>query len=434
MLTLNEIKWLGKDLAEYQPLENDTMQRNFHASDAGIRWLFGGNQSGKSHTNMIDLSQLSLNIHPFKSRPNGIHWACIESWEQVRDILWEGYLKKFILPHHITKIMYGQEKVPKKIYLRNGTTIEFKAFNQGRTLFQGRQIDSIYCDEQCIHDYKGILDEMQARLLIREGFLSWSMTPIIPQVELEERIEELPDTDEVFYANLNSNRKSQGGYVSDKRIDALISEWPEEVQATRIKGRFASFYGAVYKTFSRSVHLVKPFIIPKEWRRYRGFDFGFTNPFVCLWMAQDKDDNWYVYREYYKPKEVIGTHIEAVHRLSKFNVEKYLSIADPENAENRKSMLTAGIPTKIARKDVAKGIECVQGKLKVKDDGKPSLFIFNTCRHTAMEMASYHYPTGSKNKNPADVPVPKNDHCCDALRYVIYTVERPMAKGSIYAA
>lgn len=433
MLSTDEIKWLGEALALYEPL--DDVQRDFHKSQADVRWLFGGNQSGKTHTNMMDLAQLALDVHPFKSTPKGLHWAAIESWEQVRDILWEENLKKFIPPHHIMPngILYGQDKVPKKVFLKNGHRIEFKAFNQGRTLFEARQIDSCHCDEQCLHDFQGILNEIQTRLMKKRGFLAWSMTPIIPQFKLEERIEELPDTDEIFYADLNSNRESKGGYIPDKRIDNLINEWPEEVQATRVKGHFASFYGAVYRTFNRNIHVIKPFEIPKEWPKYRGFDFGFTNPFVCLWIAKDKDENWYVYQEYYKAKTGIGEHIANVKKLSM--AEDYIvSWADPENAEDRAEMRKAGILTKTARKDISRGIELIQSKLKVKPNGKPSLFIFNSCRNTCREMASYHYPTGSKSKNPADKPVQKNDHAVDALRYVIYSTERPQKKGSIYVA
>ncbi|KKL52764.1 hypothetical protein LCGC14_2282200, partial [marine sediment metagenome] len=132
--------------------------------------------SGKSHTNMIDLAQLVLNIHPFESVSKGVHWAAIESWEQVRDILWEENLKKFIPQHHILNISYGQDKVPRKVFLKNGHVIEFRAFNQGRELFQGRAIDSCHCDEQCHHDFQGIFNEIQARLMAKSGFLSWSMT------------------------------------------------------------------------------------------------------------------------------------------------------------------------------------------------------------------------------------------------------------------
>lgn len=376
---------------------------------------------------------LLVGVHPYRSIEKGLYWCCIESWEQCRDILWEENLSRFIPSHHILSVLYGQGRVPRKVLFCNGSVLEFKAFNQGRELFQGRAVNSCYCDEQCHHDFDGILTEIQARLIRRQGFLSWSMTPIVPQSSLERRIEDMPLTDEIFYADLNANRISRGGYIPDNRIDDMIDQWPEEVQATRIQGRFASFYGAVYKGFSRAVHVVPSFDVPKKWRRYRGFDFGFTNPFVCLWMAQDDDDNWYVYREYYRPKTGIHDHIKAVRKLSQGEVY-VVSWADPENAEDRAELKNAGIPTKAARKDIAKGIEAIQSRLKIKANGKPSLVIFNHCRNLISELVGYRYPSGSSSSNPKDIPLQKDDHACDALRYVIYSTEVPARKGHIYAA
>ncbi len=126
-------------------------------------------------------------------------------------------------------------------------------------------------------------------------------------------------------------------------------------------------------------------------------------------------------------------HIGVVNRLSKG--EEYLtSWADPENAEDRNELKKAGIITSPAQKDIAKGIEAVQSKLKLKQNGKPSLFIFNDCKNTCREFSIYHYPTGTKSKNPADVPVQKNDHTVDDVRYVIYSEQKPMKKGSVCAA
>jgi len=429
-LSINQIRKVGRAVALHQPISKE--QQQFFLSPAAIRWVFGGNLSGKTYNNMTDLTQLVLNVHPIRKCSPGIHWAAIETWEQVRDILWEDYLKKMIPSQRIVDIRYGQDHVPRRIYLDTGHTIEFKAFNQGRTLFQGRAIKSAHYDEQCIHDLQGILTETQARLMTHNGFLSWSMTPIVPQVLLEERIETLPDTDEMFHFNLNDNRKSRGGYIEDKRIDDLIAEWPEEVQATRIEGRFASFYGAVYKNFNRQIHVVKPFKIPDGWTLYRGIDFGFTNPFVCLWLAKDKDENWYVYREYYRAKTGIQEHIANIKARSA--QEKYSgTYADPENAEDRAELRNAGITTQAARKDVARGIELVQSKLKVKANGKASLYIFKSCPNTAREMAMYQYPTGSASKDPKDLPLSKNDHTLDVIRYILYTVARPRKKGSVAA-
>lgn len=431
VLSQEHIRIIGRTIALHRPISDD--QERFSTSTALVRWLFGGNKSGKTYNNMLDLAQIVLNVHPFRNTPVGIHWAAIETWEQVRDILWEDYLQKMIPAHRIVDIRYGQDKVPRKIFIDTGHTIEMKAFNQGRTLFQGRTIQTAHYDEQCLHDFQGILNETQARLMTCDGSLSWSMTPIVPQVLLEERIEKLPATDEMFHLNLNDNRKSRGGYIADQRIDELISEWPEEVQATRIEGLFASYYGAVYRAFSRKAHVIKPFKIPSDWTLYRGIDFGFTNPFVVLWMARDKDENWYVYREYYRAKTGIQEHIANIKARSVG--ERYLATyADPENAEDRAELRKAGIPTVIARKDVARGIELVQSKLKTKTNGKPSLHIFSNCSNTCREMAMYKYPQGSSVKNPADVPLAKDDHTPDALRYILFTVLRPRTKGSVVAA
>jgi hypothetical protein len=434
-LSVGEIRELGQSISEYFPYCEE--QRQFHISRRPYRWLFGGNQSGKTYANMMDLAMVALDVHPVWSpctRGEGIHWAGIESWEQVRDILWGDYLSHFIPPWAVLDIWKGKDDVPRKVFLKNGHVIEFKAFNQGRSLFQGRAINSFHGDEQCLkRGFQAIFQEIQARLMKHKGIIAWSMTPIVPQIELESRIEKAPKTDEILFMDLNKNRLSLGGHLPDEEVDKLIADWSEEVQITRVGGRFSSFCGAVFKTYMRQRHVVDPFRIPKNWRRYRAFDFGFTNPFVCLWLAKDPDENWYIYREYYKAQTGIADHIRAVKVYSKG--ERYVkNIADPENAEDRAEMRKAGIVTMAARKDIARGIELMQSKFKVKANGKPSLFIFRNCENTCREVAVYHYPQGRSTSNPADIPVQKDDHTVDAARYGLYTVDGKFKRGRVCAA
>ena len=204
------------------------------------------------------------------------------------------------------------DEIPAELRLINGNRIEFKAYEQGRKAFEGRAIDAFYGDEQCKSDSEAIWTEIQARLMDKGGFSAQSMTPIIPQGWLQERVDGLPDTDDVFYADLKDNRKSRGGYIADEEIDAMIAQWPAEVQETRVKGRFAAFAGAVYKTFNRKIHVIEPFDIPKAWTRYRAIDWGFNNPFVCLWLARDPDRRWYIYAEHYQARETLAYHAERI--------------------------------------------------------------------------------------------------------------------------
>jgi len=249
------------------------------------------------------------------------------------------------------------------------------------------------------------------------------MTPIIHQAWLENRIKNLPETDQVFYADLNDNRKSRGGYVDDKEIDFMISQWPAEVRETRIKGHFAAFAGAVYKLFNQDVHVIKPFKIPAYWIRYRAIDFGFNNPFVCLWLARDNDRRWYVYAEHYQARESLEYHAERIKQIS--GTEKYRASWGDHDAQERFELDKLGIPTLPAKKDLHLGIEVVQAALKIQGDGKPRLFIFKNCKNTCSEMAGYRWAEGTESKDPKDEPLRVNDHCPDCVRYAVYSVEGP---------
>jgi len=255
----------------------------------------------------------------------------------------------------------------------------------------------------------------------RNGFSAQSMTPIIHQAWLEERIKSLPDSDGIFYADLNDNRKSRGGYVDDREIDLMISQWPEEVRETRIKGRFAAFQGSVYKLFSRDTHVIKPFDIPESWDRYRAIDFGFNNPFACLWLARDPDRRWYVYAEHYKAQETLAYHAERIKQVS--GSDRYRMTWADHDAQDRFELDHLGIKTVPAKKDVRLGIEAVQACLKVQHDGKPRLFVFKTCPNTAREMTGYRWAEGTEARDPKDEPLKINDHCPDCVRYGIYGIE-----------
>jgi len=425
--TNKELDVVGSKLLMYEPLP---APGKFHKSQAKNRWIMGGNRSGKSEGCIgYDCCSFALGIHPYRDLPvyeppdHPIIWAAADTWSLVGKLLWQEKIRDYLPAFQISNIIWRnrQEEIPTEIRLKNGTVIEFKAYDQRRNSFQGRQIDAFYGDEQCKNDSYGIWTEIQARLLDRHGFTAQSMTPIRPQPWLEDRIYDLPDTDEVFYANLEDNRLSRGGYISDDEIDMMIADWPVEVQETRIKGHFAAFLGAVYKTFNREVHVCEPFKIPDDWTRYRVIDWGFNNPFCCLWMARDKDKRWYVYNEHYEAQQTLSRHAGEIRRIS--GNERYRCTWADHDAQERHEFKQLGIPTSPAKKDVHLGIEAVQAALKVQGDGRSRLQIFNNCRHTIKEMGGYKWAEGSETKDAKDEPLQLNDHTCDCVRYGIYGIE-----------
>ena len=421
-LTDSQIRSVGRAILLYRPLP---AMKEFHRSPAKNRWLCGGNRSGKSEGNIgYDLCSFALGVHPYRRTPkNATIWAAANSWSLVGKLLWSEKIKAYLPMQQIRSISWHNKsaEIPAELRLVNGSRVELKAYEQGRKAFEGRAIDAFYGDEQCKSDSDAIWTEIQARLMDKKGFSAQSMTPIVPQSWLEERIGALPETDAVFYADLNDNRKSRGGYVDDEEIDLMIEQWPAEIQQTRIKGYFAAFAGAVYKTFNRDTHVTKPFEIPGDWLRYRVIDWGFNNPFVCLWLARDPDRRWYAYAEHYKARETLAFHAERIKQIS--GSEKYRATWADHDAQERHEFAKLGIPTLPAKKDVHLGIEAVQAALKVQADGKPRLFIFKTCKNTVREMAGYKWAEGTETKDAKDEPLKVNDHCPDCVRYAIYGVE-----------
>ena len=46
-------------------------------------------------------------------------------------------------------------------------------------------------------------------------------------------------------------------------------------------------------------HVIEPFQIPYNWKRYMSFDHGYTKPFSVGWWAIDPEGRAYRYREWY---------------------------------------------------------------------------------------------------------------------------------------
>lgn len=201
-------------------------------------------------------------------------------------------------------------------------------------------------------------------------------------------------------------------------------------KARYLKGLWVIADGAIYEDWNEAIHLIDPFDIPANWRRYRVIDFGFTNPFVCQWWALDPDGRMYLYREIYRTKRLVQDHAEDIKRLSaEERIE--LTIAD-HDAEDRATLHRHGVQTVAAKKEVLSGIQAVQERLKAQEDGKPRLFIFRGAlvepdpelmdsesgdkrpASTAAEIGGYVW----SNKTTKEAPLKEDDHGMDAMRYM----------------
>jgi PBSX family phage terminase large subunit len=206
------------------------------------------------------------------------------------------------------------------------------------------------------------------------------------------------------------------------------------------KGIWAGVEGQIYDEWDDGIHIVDLRMlglasIPDEWPRFRGIDFGFTNPFVCQWWAQDPDGRLYLYRELYAPNRLVSDWASEIKRLSEG--ERIAWTVCDWDAEGKATLEDCGIRTELAQKAVLSGIEAVQLRLRVQEDGKPRLFILKNCTvnrdprlieakkpaSTAEELPGYVWAPALPNRAPKEEPLKMNDHGVDCMRYVVAEVD-----------
>ena len=202
-------------------------------------------------------------------------------------------------------------------------------------------------------------------------------------------------------------------------------------KARYLEGKWVLAEGAIFEEWNDAIHVIDPFDIPSHWTRFRSIDFGYSNPFVCLWIAVDPDGRLYIYREIYKTQRIVEDHAKDIKRLST-NETIAFTVAD-HDAEDRATLSAHGIETRPADKAVSVGIQNTQSRLRKSDDGKPRLFIFRgSLVEYDFELAEAKRPTRLIEEMPGYVwanntkkeqPVKKNDHAIDALRYAVQAID-----------
>lgn len=236
-----------------------------------------------------------------------------------------------------------------------------------------------------------------------------------------------PDTEQVLPDAEKWARLSWSAYDNRENLPpeylAALEALPEVMRERMLNGIWRDNRGAVYSEFDEDVHTVEPFELPAEWKRIRAIDFGYTNPFVCLWGALDPDGRLYLYREHYRASVRTAEHAQTILRLS--GNERYLFTVADHDAGERAELTAAGIHTDPAFKDVSAGIQCVKNRLAVQGDGKPRLLFFRNLKKTLSEIYDYRWETASDSRNAQEQPVKLNDHAMDAMRYMVMALDRP---------
>jgi len=411
----------------------------FHKCTKKNRWVFGGNRTGKTECGAVETIWLACGIHPYKQNKKDVNgWVVSLSTRVQKDVAQKkilSYLPKSYIEDII--MVNGKKQSPENgvidtIVVKNSfggkSYIGFKSCEEGRDKFQGASLDFVWFDEE---PPKDIYDECRMRVLDRSGEIFGTMTPLKGLSFVYNEIYLNPSQDEENFCIFMSWEDNPFLPKDEiKRLESIMSE--EELEARKYGKFIDNDTSLVYSEFDPSVHVIEPFDVPHEWYDMISIDPGLKNPLSCHFYAVDGDGNVFVIAEHYESMKPLAYHADKIKSIcerlewKKNRMGYYEALIDAAANQHTlnadKSVAELFYDNGIAvntnvNKNLFSGINVVKSYLKCKN-GDVKLHIFKTCTNLIRELKGYVW--GS-----ADVPLKKDDHALDELRYYLMGKPEP---------
>jgi hypothetical protein len=217
-------------------------------------------------------------------------------------------------------------------------------------------------------------------------------------------------------------------------IDRIKGSGPPWLVKAWLEGDWNIAPGAYFeKIWDPSLHVVEPFEIPLEWRRWKAYDHGYKSPAGCIWFTQDYDGIIYIYKELYwcsKPNKGSETPIEDIARdiLDAEIKEKNQGVRFRNNVADSAIFMRDGRHKSVADVFADYGVvweasskgpgSRVQGLQEMVDRLNNGTFkVFNSCKHWLRTVPSLP----ADPKKIEDIDTTAEDHLFDATRYSLMT-------------
>lgn len=357
----------------------------------------------------------------------------------------------------------------KEITFINGSTIIFGYCDTDKDIdrYQGTEVDVLFIDE-ATHHSEEIIKKFRACVRGVNNFPKRTYLTCNPghkghgyikRIAID-RIYEAGENPEdySFIQSLVTDNKALMELDPDyiKRLEAL----PPKLREAWLNGRWDVFEGAFFEEFRttpdpqkcheaditveeaveerRWTHVIEPFNIPKDWKIYRSYDWGYGKPFSCGWWAVDYDGIAYRILELYgcteTPNEGLKwSNKEQFSRIAEIEREhpwlkgkRIQGVADPsiwdgsrgisaaEEAEKHQLWFEPGVNDRIP------GWMQMHERMKFDENGYAMIYFFDTCKDSIRTIPLMMYD----EHKPEDLDTDLEDHACDEIRY--FCMMRPI--------
>lgn len=225
-------------------------------------------------------------------------------------------------------------------------------------------------------------------------------------------------------------KQAQGFFSIDDAI-AMKRRVSRETWETEMLCLRPKLTGSVFPSFDPDRHVREEVqMIGETWL---AIDFGFANPFVCLWVRTD-GHLIHVLDEYQQPQRMVHEHIEFIRTKPYGQVTKVA--CDPagngrndQTAQSNVALLKKeGFNVHSKRMGLIDSIELMRAALK-NGMNEARLFIHPRCKQLIRALRAYKYPDIG-----GELPIKDgvHDHLVDALRYLLINLDRRPAGSRLY--
>ena len=236
-----------------------------------------------------------------------------------------------------------------------------------------------------------------------------------------------------LWSDCQGRAQRASGYL---RIDDCITQmqrssragWEAEMLCIK-----PSLENVVFGEFDPDVH-VRAVDYDPNLPLYRTLDFGFVNPFVCLWIQVDGAGCVRVIDEYVRSRATIDVHAQQLRAQTPCPEERVAAtFCDPAGAGANdvtgtsvvRELRGLGIATRYRRSGILEGVELIRRAIR-SGDGRSQLMISPRCCRLIEALQCYHYPDAGRTAQ-GELPLKDGlyDHPIDALRYFFINHQRP---------
>ena len=324
------------------------------------------------------------------------------------------------------------DKQSRVLTLSNGSRMDFLTGEMDAEKHAGTSRNFCWIDEETPEH---IFNENMLRLVDVVGHWWLTMTPVLGMTWVYRRYYEPYAegvvTDEtqnlaVFQAPTDDNP-----YLPEGALETMLAGMSSEEKEARRYGKFMAASGLIYPAFNPALHVIDP-IDPVDIVHpvVTGMDHGLRNPTAWLWAYVDGEGRIVVFHEYYAAERTITQHSVEINIYERaYGIRPRISyrVGDPaikqRNALDGESVLSEysrdDIFIGLGNNDVGYGLNRVR---RLFETG--GLLITRDCPHLIRELHSYRWAQFSsmkarEAKQARDMPDKRNDHCVDALRYLV---------------